>query len=410
MKSPALDPKQLLPSSSSLLLPPSQPLAAGSGASDKLNDADVQHLAATVANFAATHAPTARKMMDQAKGQIGDLSGKAWSKATEAAAMSQQVIGDQDLRKAVWARSRKMAGVAGIAVLILAGGGWFYAQHHATEVAKERVDGALARFGLVRAITYENISASPFGSVTLDGIKISSPMTGNVQIGSLTLSRYDVQEDQFKGIEGSIKKIDLPVLAMARAGSGNYRLQELVGLGYKSVSLDTKFAADFDAETQAWTIASSGSAEDLGGWSIDLTLEPTSVAASSFDLFQSNPMTAGFGMLGAFRGIGISKASITLDNSGYAERSAEIPSDSMPPSEGGSGVNYAFLLKARGFPPEQAEQAHKALQEWQTKGGKLRLDANPDRPVSLAGGLISFAPDVNPLVNYIYQTNSKVTR
>ncbi|MFS2013399.1 hypothetical protein ACCD06_26635 [Azospirillum sp. CT11-132] len=290
--------------------------------------------------------------------------------------------------------SKKLVSALVLGALVVAGGGWVLAKQHATAQARDLVDGFLIREGLNGRVSYADLSASPFGSVSLLGVTVTLSPDAVVRATSVDVSDIALQNGEVRKARLSASDADVPVLAMARANRYNPVLRDLVSLGYTSLRGDVSLLLDYDDQRQSLFVETSGSVRDAGGWNARLRVEgvdPAMVAtARRLASGSFNPLelmgaaTQNMDML--FR-VALAEADVTVDNSGVRRREREIVATDFPPKEDPSAqrrppLDPTALIRA-GMAPEAARMSAVAMGNWVKDGGKLRVATGLPRPVPM---------------------------
>lgn len=299
--------------------------------------------------------------------------------------------------------SKKAASALVLGALVVAGGGWTLAKRHATAQARDLVDGFLIREGLNGRINYADLSASPFGSVSLQGVTVTLSPDAVVRAASVDVSDIALQNGEIRKARLSASGADVPVLAMARADRYNHALRDMVSLGYTSLRGDVSLALDYDDQRQSLSLETSGTVRDAGGWSARLRMEgidPAMVAtARRLASGNFNPLelmgAAAQNMDMLFR-VALAEADVTVDNSGIRRRERDIVATDVPQKQDPSArqalpLDPTALIRA-GMAPEAARTSAAAVDAWAKDGGKLRVATGLSRPMPVFKRGAGFAP------------------
>lgn len=318
------------------------------------------------------------------------------------------------------AQTNKPLIAAGVALIIL-GGGWMYAKHQATVIAKDRIDGFLIRNNLTAQVSYQDLSASPFGSATLSGVKLASPSGSAVSIGSLEISDVEMKGDQLRAVRISAEKAEVPLLAMARQQRNPDKvLREAIGLGYTSLTGSVDALLRYDEQKAAIDFETSGEIRDLGTWTAKLRVANLDAATINtlYALSNNAAQLGGLALLSvmgqageALTRLSLAEADVAIDNSGLFKRANEITDHDMP-SEGAAEVSSAFdereLVRA-GIAPSEAAITRNTVENWLRKGGSLRVASNLGQPLPLFRGGNIFAPSFDSLPGFLVATKSRIS-
>lgn len=318
------------------------------------------------------------------------------------------------------AQKNKALIAAGVTLIIL-GGGWMAAKHQATAIAKDRIDGFLIRNNLTSQISYQELSASPFGSATLSGVKLASFSADGVSIGSLEISDVEMKGDQLRAIRIAAEKVDIPLLAMARQQrNADKMVREAIGLGYTSLTGFVSVSLRYDEPKAAIALETSGDIRDLGAWKVKLRLANLDATTINtlYGLSNNAAQLGGLALLGvmgqageALTRLSLAEADIAIDNSGFFKRANEVTDRDMPP-DGSSEVASVFdekeLIRA-GMAPSEASAARNAVDNWLRKGGSLKVVSSLSQPLPLFRGGNIFAPSFDSLPGFLVVTKSRIS-
>ncbi len=300
--------------------------------------------------------------------------------------------------------SKKIASALVLGALVAAGGGWVLARQHATAQARDLIDGFLIREGVSDKVTYADISASPFGSVSLLGVTMTLSPDVVFRATSVDVSDIAFQGGELRKARVSISSADVPVLAMARADRYNQALRAAVSLGYTSLRGDVSLLLDYDDQRQSLLLETSGTVGDAGGWTARVRVEgidPSIVSmarrmASSRDVNPLAFMGSAMQNMDMLFRIALAEADVTIDNSGIRRREREIVATDVPRTGEASAQRHPPLdptaLIRAGMTPEAARMSATAAGVWMKDGGRLRMVTGLARPLPLFKRGNGFAP------------------
>lgn len=312
----------------------------------------------------------------------------------------------------------KIALAAGGAVIVV-GGGLLFAQHKASSTAKDQIDAFLIRTNLTEAVSYQDISASLFGSATLRGVTIKSP-DGSVAIDKVTISDVETKADRLRGIRIELAGANLPLLDMARRErQPDAATVEAIGLGYQTVVADLSVAFRYRDDKSELTLETAGTAQDAGAWTAKLRL--AGIDPATMDMVADLPAkmkdqgdAALFGVMAqAGQSLGrlaLAELDLGIDNSGQAKREREIPDVALPEDKPAlaADIDEKDLVKA-GLTPSDAAALHKTVQDWVQKGGKLRMASHLEQPLPLFRNGNIMQPAITSFGGFLVATKSKIT-
>lgn len=288
--------------------------------------------------------------------------------------------------------NRRRIVIIAAAVALAAGlGGWLYAARLASDEAREKIEAFLSGNGLSSNISYANVSASPFGAVTLSGVVVKAS-GGNefVKIGSLSLSGVDIRNGTLAGLDVSAHSIEMPVLAIARADRTIRKdFSDLIGLGYTLLKGKVFLSVGQGGQKNTLAVEVNGEIDDMGsikGKASFSGVDPQDMLGL-VRVFQeierpsrhTDPAALfGAGIIGLERlsRMSLDSAEFVVDNRDYVERGRDIPASAIPASEPSS-------LAHVGLASSGDVSAHKALSAWRREGGKLRIATRATQPVQV---------------------------
>jgi len=411
----------LLPVSGTLL-PPSGPSNAGTNSGEALVDdvadqlgragTEARELASRAAALAVEKAPEIKKKAQEATKKMSGLASRAFKEAEASAQAATATLADPEKRKAAISANKRRLAVGFAALVVVMGGGWAFAKHQATSIARDRVDGFLLRYNLRANVAYDDISASPFGSATLTGVVIKDPH-GSVmaKVGALGVSGIEMKGDVLQGITVAAKSFEVPFLPLTRGWLRDPVTYNLIGMGYTTITGDISVAGRIDDKDGTFSFETKGSLRDLGDWRGKLKLGGVSAAALGplSALSQTDPNNP-FAALGpAIIGLStlaqqttLAEISLSLDDSGYFKRNKEVTNAELPPDDASQAVRIVSVpideseLVRAGISPSEAKADHEAIDTWVNKGGTIRIESNLDRPIPLfsAGNNFFGAPNL----------------
>lgn len=429
----ALDSSMLLPPVSALLLPPISPLvppdanlikggiAASSGTmmggstrADETLEQFGQHLnknfkelSGRTSDFVATQAPRIQAARRNATAYIN----KAASKAAHE-------LGNAENRRSFVQNYRKwlLAGCGGFAGLLLVG--WGMAHHFASVKARTAVHDALQSANLLGMVQYDDVSASPLGSVSIYGVKWHVAPDIDVQIASVNLSNIDRAHTIPHHIDVQAKGMEIPVSKMVThrvaMGPSEDMIRSLARLGYNTVTGTMDVGYSLQESQSDMTIHTSGSLDGLGNWNMKADLGQVSARLLDLSLLSQLAQGSQYAnrllLLSALQDlyrITLQNTELTVDATDGVKRAKELPDTPLPPeetTEEATAREQARLEEDARRKGLSADQAHiiALLQNNQLTHFTLKTDnENPIRVAELA--------NVSP-TNFILRTNATLSK
>lgn len=392
------------------------------GAEAKLLASKVGAQAAILSNDARAKAEA---LAGKAATMLADNAPKVRKRAMELATIAEAAMNDRALRASLIARYRTPVAIAAVGCVMLLAGGYVVAQHHASAVAKDRIATFLSSIGLSSSVTYEGISASPFGTATLSKVTLKVPGQGTVaRIGSLDISGIDTKGDMLLGVKLAARSIDVPVLQIARNNRGATFAAELLGYGYTSLKGNIAIAVRFDDTDRTLGLTISGNSADLGSLSgsvklgsVNPSLVSILMAAAAMSQ-QANPMALMLeGQAVEQKAIGATLVNgyFDLNMRGFIDRSRALPKTAIPRDGGAAGSSERFgaeaLLVQAGLDQEKAKAIETAGDRF-LAGDSLQFRTNIDQPLALfhnSGLFGSPAFAFNSSAEFVVATKAEVS-
>jgi hypothetical protein len=352
--------KDLLPPDDSLLLP----------ADETRNEAD--------------------DLFDQMSGKVAAGAKILGSKAAEIAAEQgpvlkeqAQKLGTRMLDAAAQARDpgfwekykRRFLGGAALLVL-LAGGGYEVGCYKAGELARDAVDGYLIRSHLQKQVSYQDISATPFGRVTLSGVKLDFPLLGQpIELSSLSIGGLAPDGKVPDRLEVGWSGLVLP----ARSFLSGEALAAFSGAGFQTLRGEGSFSWALDSGSHQLTVKTSGSFTDAGRWDFEASF--TNADPPALGRMAEAGLTS-------LMTIQVKSVSGSLDLGGLARRAREIPRTALPAAEeqplfDTQPAMIGTSLVEAGMAPSEARETAEALQKFAQTGTRISLKSRMERPVPL---------------------------
>lgn len=319
-------------------------------------------------------------------------------------------------------REKTLLAAAGV-ILVLIGGGWAFARHEATSIAKDRVDGYIIRYNLRGKVTYEDLSASPFGSATLSDVRVILSPGNSIAIASLDVSNIDMKADELRAITISAHGAQVPLLAIAREENSNGKLpRNLIGMGYTILSGDIGASIRYDEQRGTLALESTGNIKDAGSWKARLSfanIEPGAMSAL-YSLTSALKQENGLAILAAagqgiqnLNSLAIEDAEVILDNSGIHERDRQVTDLDLPPdltdSIVGDPAGGEMELVKAGMTPSEAHANREALMTFISKGGTLKMATNLSEPLPLFRNGNLLTPSFTDPLEFLAATRTHVS-
>lgn len=377
--------KDLLPPDDGLLLPPDEPVAGPhDDVFDRMSEtvaAGARTLGAKASELTATQGPVLKEHAQKLGAKMLDAAAQARDRAEEAARDVSVVLKDPSLRSGFWQTYKRRILLGAGAVVLLAGGGYGFGCHQATRMARDAVDAYVIRNHLQQQVTYQDISATPFGRVHLSGVKLSNP---SLDIASLSISGLKPDGGMPDRLEVSWSGLALPATGILSGDD----LAAFVGSGFQKLQGEGSFRWLVDSSSQQVEIKTAGSFANAGDWDFDVAFANVSLAVlekiASGRGGQADPLSS----LAALYSIELKSLSGSLDMSGLAKRAGEIPRTNMP-AEGDrplfdlAPAQLGTSLIEAGMSPSDARDTADALQKFARTGTRITLKSRIEQPVPL---------------------------
>jgi hypothetical protein len=376
---------------------------AGRGARDGLDraQATAELLRQRALKAAADHGPTVKRQallaIDVAGVAARESARHAARRSAEAALAARSAW--QGTEAAPGRRRSILLGGAGAVavVLVLA---LMMAQHHATAMARARVAGLLDRYELRRTVLYRDVSASPFGTVTLTGVTLRLD-SATVPIDVVTLRDIVSGPDGLTRASVAVNGATIPVVPLARSEALGFWPAVLLGLGvvHARVAGSGSFAVDDRKEVLTASVALDSAG--VGGASAAIRLGGVSSARLEEAIRLLQSLQAGseyhFGfdaqrgeqqLEALVEGVSWQGGNLRLNDAPLRARARQVTRLSTPAEDGGGGtIGPVARLPQESFteimPGSDAERARRIVQHWLDAGGTLVVRSDPPTPVGL---------------------------
>lgn len=382
---------------------------------------EARDLAAKAAQLAADKAPELKKRAEAAGAQAAQTANRMFKGAGETARETREMLADPGQRRSFLAAHGKGVIGALAALVILGGGGWTFACHQAGKAAHQAIDGFLARNDLTTHVRYRDLSASPFGSVSLTDVTIGDGGT-QMTIGSLRVGGLEMKGGMVEGLDLSARSVRLPLAAWGRQGQLGRDYAPLAGLGYATLSGDLGVSFHLDEAAQTLLLETRGDFADFASWKARMRLG--GIGPDVVRAVQGMPDAAqngAWGLLGGWMEIlpSLGQTTVvdyaaTLDNSGYFRRAALVPDTALPAAPGQPQIPDALSeaqLQRAGLAPAEAKADREAISGWLAKGGRIAIESNLAQPVPLVTGrnLMGMSFLFDSLPRFLGLTKARIT-
>ena len=320
-------------------------------------------------------------------------------------------------------KQKKIAAAASAAFILLVGGGWQFAKHQATNIAQDNIDGFIIRHDLRGKIAYDDLSASPFGSVTLSGVKLKLSPTNSVSIAALDISNVEMKYDQLRSVTLAARGTEIPLLAIAREQRGvDAGLRTMIGMGYTTLKGDLGLSVRYEDMKGILSVETSGNFTDFGAWAAKISLggiDPNSVS-TLYNMAnvpaETNPFAilaaAGQGLQG-LASVSLAQAEVSIDSSGFYKRDSEVIGYDLPPegaaAQGPESIVDEMELVKAGMAPSEASTTRAAVDSWVRKGGSLKIKTNLAQPLALFRNANFLMPAFSSPAGYLAATKSSIS-
>lgn len=359
--------------------------------------------------LAAQHGPTVKQVAMEFSQSASDYAKKTALSAAEVAKTGHERLSDPQFKQQGTRQLRRVGAIAGGALAVLIGISWLYAKHQATIIAHNQIDSFLNGSGLASYITYQSVSASPFGSATLRGVAIESGNGTKMDVRSLSISNITKSDGQVTGGTITVTGFDIPALQFLRADTGsgdsistNALFANFLTFGYIDVTGNAIFSVHPGDMANTYRIESSGNIRDAGTWrlSVGLGNVPSTLSSGISQLSATSSMTALLSAIPTFESfanINLVGMKLTINDAQFHDRSASLTLQATPSDRRVFvfwPVNRVRLVQ-NGVSSDTANQIVKAFYGWQNDGGTLRISTHLNQPLPL----MTMSNSDNPLLN-----------
>lgn len=309
----------------------------------------------------------------------------------DAAQHEKEKMTDPDYARKQKRRVLKLSAIGFGSVFVLLAVVWFIAEKQATSKAQTYIANYIAQNNLGSYVSYQSVSASPFGDVTVNGITLLVGNGIDIKINSANISDITRVNGQVVGGALALNGFNIPLLDLfRRIGSfGVYgytpeinQFGGLLALGYTTLTGNAKLSIE-PLSGGEYQIKSSGKLHDLGGWSTNIVLGNAQNYVDS--LLQGENFSAASMLPG--QGLTLVKASLTLNNGPLLRRARTLTDQASPwDKQSSMGYNlYIGQMVQDGLSRDQALAINTTINDWFENGDELTIKTNIDQPLPLTG-------------------------
>ena len=352
-------------------------------------------LASRAMGTAVEHAPELQRRAAAAANVAGEQARLALQRAAVA---SQSARAKWDATASQPARRQRLVLAGGAATVVLVAIIWFIAQVHATSLARSKVPLMLAQAGLAGSLSYGSISATPFGTVTLDHVGLRSNRLF-VPAEWVRLDRYDLGPDGLRDFSMNVHQAAVPMSAL-RDIIPPPLSRILAGLGVVTPKLDIRIGLSGSDGPGTLLISSNIRSSEIGSFSVRVHLNGVdtarlgSVAAlmaaqrgnasMAFEMENSRALQAS---LLSLMTLAIQAGEVEIDDSPLMSRAQGVPETPTPSdttnNSGKAMIENIARSAANVVPPNRSDAVRQIVSDWLNKGGHITVKVAPPVPVTL---------------------------
>ena len=351
-------------------------------------------LAARAIGTAVEHAPELQRRASAAASIAGEQARVAFKHATSA---SQTARTKWEATASQPQQRKRLVFGGGIAVIVLLVALWFVAQLHATSVARAQIPVFLARAGLASTVSYHSISASPFGSVKLEGVGFRSGRL-LIPIESVTLDRYTAGAAGLRDLAVTVRQASVP-LSSLRNILPPPLVNTLAGLGIIKPMIDADLDCSVDEGTGTLLASSTIDSNDFGriathlklggansatlGNVLTLLLAQTENVRTMYSPLNEQKLEQAAASLTTTT---LLSGDMTIEDSPLAARAHDIPAISTPSDVQDAADTMISRLSSNignVVRPDRTEDVKQIVSKWLDHGGRITFKSEPAAPFSL---------------------------
>lgn len=321
-----------------------------------------------------------------------------------------------------------IGGLAGVVVVGLAVGGWVYARKQATEVARYAVENALTYGRLQGKVTYQEVTASPFGSMAVRGIAVTTPEGQGVTIDEILIKDADLKDGMLKSATVVAQGIKIPLVELAGrqqlSPSDKKMVQQIANMGYGVLNGDVTFATRYDIDGQTSVSSLNVSIKDMMSVSLEmgygnlskdliqslLILGQTASAGKGHDQEMMGQLVSTLGKAGSLT---LLNNSFRIDMRGLAPRlKQELDKEKAGQVEAAAAqakASVSMNLNALGVAPAEADKAANAVSQLLLTGAPLSVKSGMSGPLALFKNGNFMTPTFTDVGTYLAVTKTTIS-
>ncbi|GBR07037.1 hypothetical protein HW511_14175 [Asaia siamensis] len=330
--------------------------------------------AGRVESFTQTHGPRVEEAARKANAKLGALSEKVHGRVGEMVRDARTAAQDPESRQKFRTRYGRYLLIGGAVLLVVVAAGWELACQSASGMADKQIREILAASGLGDSVTIRRITATPFGTVTLNGIDVLNAQPGAppaIRIASFTLNGLDSSGHIPSHLSFSASGMKVDLLQAQKIFGARSQGGLLLEAGYTSIS--GKMAGSYELSGNTFSVRHWAQFENAGTYDVSVTLVNVPSGVRDLlntygfgSLLQANPLVL-LGVEQQLSQVALSDLRVKLDSMDLQKRFAALPDTPIPEPK----VPTASLADK---PP---------LMRFMLLGGKMSMHGHPDQPVPL---------------------------
>ena len=308
-------------------------------------------------------------------------------------------------------------------LVVLCGVG--YAKHVVNQSAMDTIDDFMISKHLSPYVTYEAVSASFFGDITISEMEVRVPGLGPVQLPKVIISDVEKDRDMLLSVKVKIPSLEISVQdassRLLKEGSGSLRafpalyqpvrgmIAELSALGIEKLDGSYSVFYNYNPRKRTLDIEYTQKDKQIGSFDLSLGLAGLDLrylfSSSATENVLGNVLLTAIthgidradslelldgavsGLDAVFAPLALSNFQVSIDNGPYRSLLKEYPNTVLPPKEEKAKTavdpsNIETLVTA-GVPASEARKMVTVVREWVEVGGDIEIKTNLKRPLPL---------------------------
>jgi len=318
--------------------------------------------------------------------------------------------------------------VISLLAVVLVIGGVAYGKHAINISAQDTIDDFIISKKLSSIVSYETVSASFLGEVTINEVEFRVPGVGSIPVPKIVLSNINNDDDMLlsfkltlpsfefsvkdmssKFLKGSALSEQRPSRIYSNTNPLNDFFADMLALGLDTISGSYSLSYEYNPKRRTLDLAVDQKIDQLGSADVSLGVAGldlkyifgssregnilgntiVSVLLHGFDgASLADPAQS---LISAaddlFSPVSLSNLSVSIDNDAYRKLKDKYPDTALPKTDKKRGTSNQYSefepLVLAGMPSSEAKKIVESYKDWLENGGKLKIQSNLKKPLPL---------------------------